>query len=259
MVTETPEIPKIIHYCWFGGKPLPLLAKKCIDSWKKFLPEYEIKQWDESNFDVNIIPYTSQAYEAKKYAFVSDYARLWLLYKYGGLYFDTDVEVIKPLDSIISSGAFMGCENKFNPNMPPVNLHINPGLGLGALPMMYIFHELLELYDSLQFIKEDGSLNLKTIVEYTSELFVQHGLKNCPNIQRIEGISIYPWDYFCPMTPTLIMNLTENSVTIHHYSASWEDGKVRLRRKIKRSLGSNTIKYIQPLIEKFHRFFQIFR
>ncbi len=259
MVTETPEIPKIIHYCWFGGKPLPLLAKKCIDSWKKFLPEYEIKQWDESNFDVNIIPYTSQAYEAKKYAFVSDYARLWLLYKYGGLYFDTDVEVIKPLDNIISSGAFMGCENKFNPNMPPVNLHINPGLGLGALPMMNIFHELLELYDSLQFIKEDGSLNLKTIVEYTSELFVQHGLKNCPNIQRIEGISIYPWDYFCPMTPTLIMNLTENSVTIHHYSASWEDGKVRLRRKIKRSLGSNTIKYIQPLIEKFHRFFQIFR
>lgn len=252
-------IPKIIHYCWFGGKPLPPLAKKCIESWEKYLPDYEIKQWDESNFDVNIIPYTSQAYHAKKYAFVSDYARLWLLYKYGGVYFDTDVEVIKPLDSIISAGAFMGCENKYNPNMHPLNLNINPGLGLGAVPMMDIFHELLELYGSLQFIKEDGSLNLKTIVEYTSELLVQHGLKNSPNVQKVEDVNIYPWDYFCPMTPTLTMNLTENTVTIHHFSASWENGKVRFRRRIKRLLGSKIINHIQPLIEKIHKLISIFR
>ncbi len=252
------NIPKIIHYCWFGGKPLPPLAKKCIESWKKYLPDYKIKQWDESNFDVNIIPYTSQAYDAKKYAFVSDYARIWLLYKYGGIYFDTDVEVIKPLDSIILAGAFMGCENKYNPNMLPVNLNINPGLGLGAAPMMNIFHELLELYNSLQFIKGDGSLNLKTIVEYTTELLVQHGLKNSPNIQRVEEVNIYPWDYFCPMTPTLTMNLTENTVTIHHFSASWEDGKVRFRRKIKRFLGSKIINHIQPMIEKIHKLIRIF-
>ena len=251
-------IPKIIHYCWFGGKPLPALARKCIASWRKYLPEYEIKEWNESNFDVNIIPYTEQAYKAKKYAFVSDYARIWILYKYGGIYFDLDVEVIKSLDSIISAGPFMGCENKYIPNISPINLHINPGLGLGAVPEMNIFHELMELYGSLQFIKEDGSLNLKTIVIYTSELFAKHGLKNIPNIQRIEDVNIFPWDYFCPMTPTYILNLTENTVTIHHYSASWKDSKVRFRRKIKRIMGSNLVKYIQPTIEKLHRVIRVF-
>ena len=108
-------IPKVIHYCWFGGNPLPASAKKCIASWRKYLPDYEIKEWNESNFDVNIIPYTAEAYKAKKYAFVSDYARFWILYKYGGLYFDTDVEVIKNMDDIIAKGAFMGCENEAKP------------------------------------------------------------------------------------------------------------------------------------------------
>lgn len=107
------RIPKVIHYCWFGGNPLPSLAEKCIASWRKYLPDYEIKRWDESNFDVNIIPYTKQAYEAKKYAFVSDYARFWILYNYGGLYFDTDVEVIRSMDDIIAAGPFMGCENSY--------------------------------------------------------------------------------------------------------------------------------------------------
>ena len=95
-------IPKVIHYCWFGGKPLPASAQKCIDSWKKFLPGYEIVRWDESNFDVRAIPYISEAYDAGKYAFVSDYARFWVLYNFGGLYFDTDVEVIRPMDDIIA-------------------------------------------------------------------------------------------------------------------------------------------------------------
>lgn len=103
-------IPKIIHYCWFGGNPLPEDAKKCIASWKKYLPDYEIKEWNESNFDVNCCPYVKEAYEAKKYAFVSDYARFHVLYREGGLYFDTDVEVIKNMDYIIAAGNFMGFE-----------------------------------------------------------------------------------------------------------------------------------------------------
>ena len=103
-------IPKTIHYCWFGKTPLPTFAKECIKSWRKYLPDYEIKEWNEESFNVNIIPYTKEAYESKKYAFVSDYARFWILYNYGGLYFDTDVEVIKPMDDIIKKGAFMGCE-----------------------------------------------------------------------------------------------------------------------------------------------------
>ena len=103
-------IPKIIHYCWFGHNPLPPLALKCIASWKKYLPDYEIKEWNEENFDVNIIPYTREAYAAGKYAFVTDYARFWILYKYGGIYFDTDVEMIRPIDDIIAAGGFMGYE-----------------------------------------------------------------------------------------------------------------------------------------------------
>lgn len=103
-------IPKKIHYCWFGRKPLPESAKKCIASWKKFFHDYEIIEWNEDNYDVNKIPYIQQAYEAKKYAFVSDYARFDVLYQYGGVYFDTDVEVIRPFEDILEKGAFMGCE-----------------------------------------------------------------------------------------------------------------------------------------------------
>ena len=113
-------IPKVIHYCWFGRNPLPPFAVKCIESWKKFLPGYEIKEWNEDNFDVNIIPYTQEAYEARKYAFVSDYARFYILYHHGGIYFDTDVEVIKSIDDIIERGAFMGCENEAKPGAPAV-------------------------------------------------------------------------------------------------------------------------------------------
>ena len=120
-------IPKIIHYCWFGRNPLPESALKCIASWRKFFPDYEIVEWNEDNFDVNTIPYTAQAYAAKKYAFVSDYARLKILYDHGGLYFDTDVEVIKPFDDILAGGAFMGCELT-----AAQGCAVNPGLGLGV-------------------------------------------------------------------------------------------------------------------------------
>ena len=123
-------IPKVIHYCWFGRNPLPTSAQRCIASWRIFLPDYEIKEWNEDNFNVNIIPYTQQAYEAKKYAFVSDYARFWVLYHYGGLYFDTDVEIIKSFDDIVDNGAFMGLE--IDGTKEGSKIAINPGLGLGA-------------------------------------------------------------------------------------------------------------------------------
>ena len=122
--------PQIIHYCWFGRNPLPDLALKCIASWRKYLPDYEIKEWNEDNFDVNIIPYTAEAYKAKKYAFVSDYARFYILYKYGGLYFDTDVEVIRPISDILNNGAFMGCECDGMSKSSPIT--VAPGLGLGV-------------------------------------------------------------------------------------------------------------------------------
>ena len=136
-------IPKVIHYCWFGGNPLPEFAIKCIDSWRKYMPDYEIKEWNESNFDVNIIPYTKEAYEAKKYAFVSDYARFWILYHYGGVYFDTDVEVIRPLDEIIERGAFMGCEiDGQDPHYG--DIAVNPGLGLAVKAGHQVYKAILE-------------------------------------------------------------------------------------------------------------------
>ena len=149
-------IPKVIHYCWFGRGEKPALALKCIESWKKHLPDYEIKEWNEDNFDVNIIPYTKEAYQAKKYAFVSDYARIWILHKYGGIYFDTDVEVIKPMDDILQNGAFMGCEIDGGNNQ----IAINPGLAIVASPNNPIYDDILNVYSNLNFYKNDGQLIL---------------------------------------------------------------------------------------------------
>lgn len=162
IVVFAKMIPKIIHYCWFGRNPLPESALKCIASWRKFFPDYEIVEWNEDNFDVNAIPYTAQAYAAKKYAFVSDYARLKILYDHGGLYFDTDVEVIKPFDDILAGGAFMGCELT-----AAQGCAVNPGLGLGVSAGSGLYNVLLDKYASLSFILEDGSLNLTTIVSYS--------------------------------------------------------------------------------------------
>ena len=214
-------IPKVIHYCWFGRNPLPPLALKCIESWKKFLPDYEIKEWNEDNFDVNMIPYTKEAYEAKKYAFVSDYARFWILYNYGGLYFDTDVEVIKPMDDIIARGPFMGCENEVKPGATA--LAVESGLGLGCNPGLPFYREMLELYATLHFINSDGTYNQKTIVSYTTEMLCMHGLKNVNNIQECAGNYIYPTEYFCPIDiRTLNLNITNKTISIHHFTGSWK-------------------------------------
>ena len=214
-------IPKVIHYCWFGRNPLPVSAQKCIDSWRKFLPDYDIKEWNEDNFDVNIIPYTQQAYEAKKYAFVSDYARFWILYRHGGLYFDTDVEVIKPLDDIIERGAFMGIEQGAFWDGKPM---VAPGLGLGVEAGHPFFENMLQVYNHLEYRKADGSFDNTTIVSYTTRELYEHGMVVSEDLQEVDGIWIYPADSFCPMDSTTgITNITERTVSIHHYDCSWMD------------------------------------
>lgn len=236
------QIPKIIHYCWFGGKPLPPLAEKCISSWKKYLPDYEIKQWDETNFDVNGIKYTAQAYEAKKYAFVSDYARFIILYQYGGLYFDTDVEIIKPLDDIISNGPFMGCEIKYVTDGSAKNLGVNPGLGIGSYSGHLIYKGIIDLYQNLSFINEDGSLSRKTVVEHTTEFLCKKGLVNTPNIQSIGDLKIYPKEYFCPIDyKTNQIEITNETRTIHHYSGSWHSSKQKFTRTIELLFGRKPV------------------
>lgn len=239
-------IPKVIHYCWFGRNPLPPLAIKCIESWKKYLPDYEIKEWNEDNFDVNAIAYTKEAYEAKKYAFVSDYARFWILYNYGGIYFDTDVEVIKPMNDLIARGAWMGYEFTLSTNY--INGAINPGLGMGCSAYSEILNDLLKTYSNLHF-QRNGRLNLKTIVAYTTETFIARGLEIRDGVQECCGFTIYPPEYFNPLDgKKKQVILTNNTYSIHHYMASWGTKKTH----------GNIIKYVKekilmPLLPDFFK------
>lgn len=214
-------IPKIIHYCWFGHNPLPPLAIKCIDSWRKYLPDYEIKEWNESNFDVNTIAYTTEAYQARKFAFVSDYARFWILYHEGGLYFDTDVELIKPIDDIITEGGFIGCEADRQSNT--LAIKVNPGLGLGCEKGNPIINAMLAYYTNLSFLLSDGSYNYKTIVDYTTTVLKTYGLSDSAGIQKLDGITVYPSDYFNPINSiTKRCRITSNTRSIHYGAASWQ-------------------------------------
>ena len=155
-------IPKIIHYCWFGRNPIPAEYQRYIESWKKFLPDYEIKEWNEDNFDVNIIPFTKEAYEVKKYAYVSDYARLKIIYDNGGVYFDTDVEVIRNMDDIINSGAWMAVEK--HASTPNAEDQVNVGLGFSIEPHNPIVKEVMEYYENTHYIFPDGHMEQIPIV-----------------------------------------------------------------------------------------------
>ncbi len=235
-------IPRVIHYCWFGRKPMPSLAKKCIISWKKYLPDYEIKEWNEDNFDVNTILYTQEAYKAKRYAFVSDYARFYILYHYGGIYFDTDVEIIKPIDDIIKRGAFIGCETIVKEDVP---IYVNPGLGLGVEKKNKVLGDLLNLYSKLHFINADGTHNLKTIVQYTTDILLSYGLQKKEGVQYIKNIWIYPKEYFNPYDCELNkMIITNKTRTIHHFAGSWFTKRERFMRFIEKKFGHRGVAFI---------------
>lgn len=209
-------IPKIIHYCWFGGNPLPKDAKKCIASWKRYLPGYKIKEWNENNFDINCCSYVKEAYEAKKYAFVSDYVRFFVLYNEGGLYFDTDVEIIRNMDHIINAGNFMGFEKGLQ-NAP---LGVAPGLGIGAEANEPLFKTILKYYEN----KNHFTFGDHTVVTFTTNLLKEFGYVNEHKFQKVANFNIYPAEYFCPMDSTTgKITITDKTVSIHHYSCSWID------------------------------------
>ena len=184
-------IPKKLHYCWLSDDPFPASIQRCIDSWKKFLPDYDVIKWGDEECAEIIAgnKYATQALDAKKYAFVSDYARFWILYNYGGLYFDTDVEVIKSFDEILSKGPYMGFER--NPDKWGDGL-VNPGLGLAAMPQQPILKEILVKYQNLNFLLSDGSLNISlTVVHYTTQVLEKFGLKQMKGIQTVADFTIY--------------------------------------------------------------------
>lgn len=246
-------IPKIIHYCWFGRNHLPESAVKCINSWKKFLPDYEIKEWNEDNFDVNIIPYTQEAYEAKKYAFVSDYARFWILYRYGGIYFDTDVEVIKPLDDVVARGPFMGIEvDSPNPTVAPL---VAPGLGLGAEIGMPFYKQVLDYYNPIHFLTPEGNLNQVTVVRHTTKVLIDAGMKNINVLQEVQGLWIYPREFFNPLNDvTGVLDITENTRSIHWYTKTWEKKRNPIvawtTRRIHRYFGVNSLRWLRKLLKR---------
>ena len=216
-------IPQIIHYCWFGGNPLPKLAKKCIKSWKKHAKGYKIIEWNESNYDLASAPlYVRQAYEAKKWAFVTDYVRLQVVYEHGGIYMDTDVELKKRLDPLLAHSAYFGFEN---------GRYINTGLGFGAKKGAPILKELMEDYTDILFRLEDGSFDMKPCPVRNAEVFLRHGLKQDNSRQVLEGdVLILPTVYLCPYDYHLVpKGDPKEAYSIHWFSASWFEKDKRMQ------------------------------
>lgn len=237
-------IPKKIHYCWFGGNPKSKLIKKCIKSWKKHCPDYEIIEWNENNFDVNCCDYVKEAFEAKKWAFLTDYARLWILYNHGGIYLDTDVELIKPIDDLLKLDGFMGFDEKGI---------VATGLGFGAQKGNKIVSEFLKDYDNIPFALPDGSYDLTPCPDRNTESLKRLGMDVNNKNQKFMDMTFLPSEFLCPMDYyTGKKTITENTYSIHHYSASWTSKVTKRTTRIKRIIG---VKMYNKLYGKFlHKF-----
>ncbi len=207
-------IPKIIHYCWFGQGPKPELIQKCIASWKHYLPGYEIKEWNEDNFDLSLYPYAQEACEKRKYAFATDVVRLYALYHEGGIYMDTDVEVLKPLDAFLQYPAFIGYE---------ASLAQGPGTAIMASEAHGIWvEEQLQYYKDKHFIKPDGSLDMTPNPQTVASIMRANGFKFTGEYGVYKDhLHIFPADYFCPLTSTRLLKITDNTHVIHHFAGSW--------------------------------------
>lgn len=218
-------IPKKIHYCWFGGKELPELAKKCIASWEKFCPDYEIIRWDESNFDLDQIPYTRWCYDNGKWAFLSDYVRLAVVAEQGGLYFDTDVELIRSPDELLQFEAFYGFEN---------NYAVATGLGFGAQAQHPTLVAMRQAYLALEQ-NADGGFPVQACPALNTAALLPMGLILNGERQNVAGAEILPADFLNPYDDaTGKLHRTENTIGIHWYSKSWISKSAMLRSRITR-------------------------
>lgn len=223
---------------------MPDLGKKCIESWKKFCPDYEIKEWNEDNFDINSNQYVKEAYEAKKWAFVADYVRLWALVNNGGVYMDTDVEVINSIDVFLNEKAFSGFEKKDS---------IPTGI-MACEKDFLLFKELLNEYENRAFIKDDGTYDLTTNVIAITNYCINYGLILNNEKQTINGFTLYPNDYFCPKNyETGKIKCTSNTYTIHHFSGSWLPLKTKVITAIIRFLGPDIMSFLSKQKRKIKK------
>ena len=219
-------IPKVIHYCWFGGKPLTEWAKACIASWKKYCPDYEIKEWNETNFDLNCCDFIREAYEAKKWAFLSDCARLYIIYSEGGIYLDTDVELINSLDGILNNRCFLAAETSG---------YINTGLGFGAEKNNPIIGKLLREYSNTHFFNvENGTYDVIPCPSKNTKPLLELGYKFSQTcVWSTKEVTVYPPEYFCPLDyETGILKKTSKTISIHLYNASWHNKLEKIIIKI---------------------------
>lgn len=234
------SIPRVIHYCWFGRGELPPLAKRCIKSWKKYCPDYEIVCWNEDNFDLTQNRYMHEAYEARKWAFVSDVARLIIIYNQGGIYLDTDVELIKPIDDLLENSGFMGFDEKGI---------VATGLGFGAEKGNKIIETFLKDYENISFLQPYGSLDLTPCPDRNTDALKRLGMDTENTNQIFMGVAFLPREYLCPMDYyTGKKTITKRTYSIHHYSASWTSAVTKRTTMIKRIIG---VKMYDKLYGKF--------
>lgn len=239
-------IPKKIHYCWFGRGPKNELAIKCINSWKKYLSDYEIKEWNEDNFNINLFPYAKEALECRKFAFVTDVVRLYAIYNEGGIYMDTDVEVLKSYNPYLHHTMFSGFETN---NTVPTGI-------MAAEKGSLCAKELLDQYMCRRFVNPDGSFDLTTNTVVITRYMLNKGLVLDNTFQDIPGLcTMYPSDYFCPKDHrTGKISITNNTVCIHHFAGSWRnhtiigDFKHSLKLMLVSIFGDSLISYLSNII-----------
>lgn len=213
--SEEPIIPKIIHYFW-GGNEMPDLMKHNIEHWHELCPDYEIKQWNEHNYDISKNRYMQQAYEAGKWGFVPDYARLDIIYQYGGIYLDTDVSMVKRPDELLYQKCFA---------IKDASFFLNAGAGFGAIAGMKIIRELRDYYDMIDFISGDGTINMQPAQYHTYQVMRNYGYQVDDQYQQIEGMNIYPMIMAGTNAYTMQMRVTEHTFFLHYGTATWLDKK----------------------------------
>lgn len=224
-------IPKIIHYCWFGHNEKSKLIKKCIKSWKKYCPDYKIIEWNEDNFDINICPYVKEAYDEGKWAFVSDYVRFYVLLKYGGIYVDTDVEMLKSIDKLRQNGAFAGFAS---------DTIIATGLILCAEKDNWLCKRVLKSYDNEHFINDDPS-KILAIGRRVSAILEENGLILNGQTQTVNGFTVYEKKYFNSTNGDVFAKPDKDAYSIHHYAASWFSKKKRFFNTLRRIIGQKNM------------------